>query len=79
MIKEQKLETWVRGRGIDYALARTQMVEGDVDAFAEQLALRDPAETKCAVLCFRLAEERGKLWNVIGTKLYAEQVPAVAG
>lgn len=61
--KEQKLEKWVRGRGIDYALACTQMTEGDVDAFAEQLALRDPAETKCAVLCFRLMEERGKLWN----------------
>lgn len=65
---EQKLATWARSKGINFALAYTQMIPGDCEAAAEQLKYakenKAPEEVACVVFWLRLLEKRGAAMQV---------------
>ena len=61
---ETKLAAWAKCKGLNYALVRTQMQPGDVEAIAAHLryAREHPehtdAEVRCVVFWMRLLESR---------------------
>lgn len=65
---ETKLAAYASSKGINWALARTQMIPGDCDAAAEQLKYarehKAPEESACVVFWLRLLEKRAAAMQV---------------
>ena len=65
---ESKLAEWARGKGINWTLARTQMIPGDCEAAAEQLKYarehKAPEEVACVVFWLRILEKRAAAMQV---------------
>lgn len=62
MTDEQKLQKWAEGQGINWRLARTQMIPGDVEAIVAQLAHarehKSEADKACVIWTLRQWQAR---------------------
>lgn len=65
---ESKLSAWAGSKGINFALARTQMIPCDCEAAAEQLKHarehKAPEESACVVFWLRILEKRAAAMQV---------------